>query len=392
MLTVLRKKHRVHSLTGRITLPLMHKAFKAVKRNRGAAGIDKQSIAMFEANLENNLAALQLDLKSGSYQPLPLRRSYIPKAPGKFRPLGIPSIRCRIAQEVIRSLINPIFERTFHHRSHGFRSGHSCHSAMYDLIKLHQQGYNSVVDADIQAFFDNIPHQLIIDSVAREISDGNILRIIRKFLQAGIIEDGHFKPTRKGTPQGGVISPLLANIVLNHLDWMLHAQGYHFVRYADDFLVVCKSKAQASKALLAVTHFIQQNLGLQLSPEKTRITTFGKGFDFLGFYISAYTIRMSHKAEQLFKMKLRAATVRSHNLDGNVVEHVNRIIRGTVNYFFTSFSSNLGQFNELDRWIRKRIRCMKFKRVWMTDNKRFKKRQIRRMGFITCRELCLAKG
>ena len=392
MLKVSRKKHRVHSLTGRITRPALLKAFKAVKKNRGVAGIDKQSIAMFEANLDENLAALERQLKDGSYQPLPLRRVYIPKSPGNFRPLGIPAVRCRVAQEVIRSLINPIFERTFHHQSHGFRAHHSCHTAMDQLIEHHNQGYSVVVDADIKGFFDNIPHKLIMDSIAREISDGNILRIIKKFLQAGVMEEGEVKPTRKGTPQGGVISPLLANIVLNHLDWTLHEHGYRFVRYADDFVILCKSKAQAERALQVARHCIEEELGLSLNPDKTHITTFGKGIDFLGYYVSAFTIRMSGKAEERFKMKIRNATVRSHNLDADVVVKVNRIIRGTVNYFYTSFTTSLGQFNRLDRWIRRRIRCMKYKRISPTDHPRLENRHIRRLGFLTCRELCLAKG
>jgi RNA-directed DNA polymerase len=155
MLRVLPRTLRVHSLTGRITLEALHKAFKAVKRNRGAAGLDKQSITMFAANLEANLVALMRDLKSGTYQPIPLRRVYIPKGPGKFRPLGIPAVRCRVAQEVIRALIEPIFERTFHDSSQGFRRGRSCHTAMAQLVELHQHGYRVVVEADLQGFLDH---------------------------------------------------------------------------------------------------------------------------------------------------------------------------------------------------------------------------------------------
>jgi retron-type reverse transcriptase len=153
MLKVLPHKHRVHSLTGRITREALHKAFKAVKRNRGAAGLDKQSIKMFEANLDENLLALLRELKSGTYQPIPLRRVYIPKGTGAVRPLGIPAVRCRVAQEVIRALIEPVFEPTFHDRSHGFRRHRSCHTAMAQLVEWHQHGYRVVVDADLQGFF-----------------------------------------------------------------------------------------------------------------------------------------------------------------------------------------------------------------------------------------------
>lgn len=394
MLKVPKKKLRVHSLTGRITYSVLMKAFKAVRRNRGAAGIDKQTIIMFEANLAENLMALERKLKSGSYLPIPLRRKYIPKEgrPAESRPLGIPAVRCRVGQEVIRSLINTIFERIFHDSSHGFRIDRSCHIAMQQLIAYHNQGYTVVLDADIKAFFDNISHRLIMDMVASEISDGNILRIIKKFLQAGVMEEGKFKPTRKGTPQGGGLSPLLANIVLNHLDWTLEKHGYKFVRYADDFLVLCKTRRQAEKALQVVKQCVEVDLGLELNPDKTRITTFGKGFDFLGYYTSARTIRMSSKAEERFKMKIRKHTRRNYNLDAEVVIKVNRVIRGTVNYFYTSFTTDLRQFNRLDKWIRKRIRCMKYKRIRISDNQHLLNKHIRRMGFFTCRELCLATG
>lgn len=208
MLKVKKKKCRVHSLTGRITLASLQKAFKAVKKNRGAAGIDKVSIKMFESNLTENFPALEKQLKDRSYQPLPLRRKYIPKGnTGKLRPLGIPAVRCRVAHEMVRYLINPISEHTFHDSSHGFRQERSCHTAMKELIEYYKQGYRIVLDADIKGFFDNISHKLILDMVAAEISDGNILGLIKKFLQAGVMEEGRIKPTRKGTPQGGLITP-----------------------------------------------------------------------------------------------------------------------------------------------------------------------------------------
>jgi group II intron reverse transcriptase/maturase len=392
MLKVLKKKFRVHSITGRITNKVMLKAFKAVKKNRGAAGIDKESIAMFESNLEENLAALKRELKSGTYIPIPLRRVYIPKSPSQFRPLGIPAVRCRIAQEVVRYLITPIFERIFHDNSHGFRKYHSCHSAVKQLLEYYEQGYWVLVDADIKGFFDNIAHKLIIDLVASEISDGNILSIVKKFLQAGVMEDGKILPTRKGTPQGGNISPLLANIVLNHFDWIMEKHGLKFVRYADDFIILCKSKFQAEKALLEVKKCIEGDLNLTLHPEKTKIVTFGQGFEFLGYYISARTIRMSPKAEKRFKDKVREIFRRSHNLETKVISKANSVIRGTVNYFWAEYTTYFRQFTELDKWIRKRLRCMKFKRIWRTDNIRLKNRHIKRMGLISCRELCLAKG
>ena len=391
MMKVNKKKIRVHSLTGRITDEIMLKAFKSVKKNRGAAGIDKQSIQMYEGNLSQNLAALMKEIKTGSYQPIPLRRKYIPKGSGKFRPLGIPTVRCRIAQEVIRMIINPIFERNFHNSSHGFRRHRSCHTAIKELLQYNKEGYKVVVDADIKGFFDNIPHKLIMAMVEREISDGNILNTVKKFLRSGVMEEGQIKLTRKGTPQGGVISPLLANIVLNHLDWVLERHGYKFVRYADDFVVLSKSRDKAEKSLEVITHCIEENLGLELHEEKTVITDFKQGFEFLGFYISSGTIRMKPEAKDKFKDKIREITRRTNNLDKRVIERLNYTIRGTVNYFFTPFSTNLKQFTELDEWIRKRIRCMKYKRIWRTDSRRLKNKHIYNMGLLSCRELCLSR-
>jgi group II intron reverse transcriptase/maturase len=243
------KKIKVHSLTGRITPKLMRQAFQAVKRNRGAAGVDKVSIKMFEANLEENLAALMRDLKTGAFRPRPLRRVHIPKGPGstKLRPLGIPVVRDRVAQEVLRRLLAPVFEPQFHEHSFGFIKGRNCHQAIECVLEFHRNGDCVVLDADIQGFFDNIPHRVMMTAVAAEVADGNILRLVEGFLTAGVMEDGAFKPTTIGTPQGGVISPLLANIVLNHLDWQLHTAGFCFVRYADDFVVICRTTQQRKR-------------------------------------------------------------------------------------------------------------------------------------------------
>lgn len=387
---VVPKKFKVHSLTGRITPELMRQAFKAVKRNRGAAGLDKVSIKMFEKNLQQNLDSLMRDLKSGSYVPIPLRRAYVPKEKGQFRPLGIPAVRCRVAQEVVRRLISPVFEPLFHNDSYGFRKGRNCHMAIERVLQYARQGYRIVLDADIKSFFDTINHKLIMDLVAAEIADGNILTLIEKFLRSGVMEDGVLKPTKVGTPQGGVISPLLANIVLNYLDWQLYAQGFKFVRYADDFVVMCNSIPQAEKALEFVKHVIEQDLALELSPEKTKIVMSSKGFDFLGFFISSYSVRMRNKSEEKFKMKIRTLTKRSHNLGAEVIKKLNRVIRGTVNYFATSFSTTITQFSHLDAWIRKRIRCMKYKRIWYSDNRRMKNKHIYRLGLLSCRSICLA--
>jgi len=318
-------KIKAHSLTGRITSVLTRLAFRNVRRNRGVAGIDKISITMFEANLEQNLLALMHDLKKGTFQPLPLRRVHIPKGPDQTRPLGIPAVRDRVAQEVLRQLLSPLFERLFHDDSYGFRPGRNCHQAVEGVLELHRQGCVHVLDADIKGFFDNIPHTVIMAGVAAEVADGNILRLVERFLRAGVLEAGVFQPTRVGTPQGGVISPLLANIALNRLDWHLHEHGYRFVRYADDFVVLCQTKTQAEEAKTQVTHILNQ-LGLQLSAEKTRITTYGKGYAFLGFAMSSRSKRMRPKSQDKFKDKVRELTVRKRNLDAQLIVQ----LRGTV--------------------------------------------------------------
>jgi group II intron reverse transcriptase/maturase len=378
-------KIKHHSLTGRITLPLMQRAFRNVRRNRGAAGIDRESIAAFEVNLGDNLLALMRRLKEGSYKPLPLRRVWIPKGQGQ-RPLGIPAVRDRVAQEVVRLLLSPLFERLFHDDSYGFRPDRNCHMAVRQVLELHQQGHTHVLDADIKGFFDNLPHQVIMAGVAAEVADGNILDLVERFLKAGVMEEGVFQPTTVGTPQGGVISPLLANIALNSLDWRLHDAGYRFVRYADDFVVLCRNAAQVQEAHDLVQRHLT-SLGLTLSAEKTKATQFRDGFAFLGFAISAWSVVMRPKSVEKFKAKVRELTPRHHNLDATVIRRLNSVIRGTANYFATSFSDVGDRFRGLDRWIRMRLRCMKYKRKSRADNGRFRLAYFRRLGLCFLTEL-----
>jgi RNA-directed DNA polymerase len=383
------RKQKVHSLTGRITLRLLLDSFKSVKRNRGAAGIDKVSIKMFDANLVDNLRALCRDLMNGSFEPFPLRRAYVPKNEKELRPLGIPAVRDRVAQEALRRLLNPIFEPLFHDSSYGFRQGRNCHMAIRHALSLHHHGFRDIFDADIRAFFDNLPHPVIMKAVAAEVADGNILRLVQKFLRSGVMEHGVFKPTNIGTPQGGVISPLLANIVLNQLDWQLHERGYQFVRYADDFVVLCRSRAQAEGA----RHFVQQvlaTLGLQLSVEKSRISTFRQGYSFLGFVLTSHSRRMRPKSLQKFKDKVRVLTIRHHNFEAQVViEKLNRVLQGTSRYFATSFSTCRWLFQKLDSWIRMRLRCMKFKRKRATDNYKLRNRTFHKLGLFSMELFCL---
>jgi group II intron reverse transcriptase/maturase len=289
----------------------------------------------------------------------------------------------------MRRLLAPIFEPQFHDNSYGFIPGRNCHQAIGRVLELHRQGHRVVLDADIKGFFDNLAHRVTMGAVRAEVADGNILNLVERFLTAGVMEDGVFTPTTLGTPQGGVISPLLANIVLNRLDWRLHAAGYRFARYADDFVVICQSRSQAQEALALVQQVLEGELGLALSAEKTKITTYGKGYDFLGFHLSSRSRRMRDKSVQKFKAKMREITERHRNLDRTVIGKLNQVIRGTANYFATGFSTCRWTFQKLDSWIRMRLRAMKLKRKNYNDNSKLRVGYFRRqLGLLTLEEFC----
>ena len=389
MLEIKPKKFKVHSLTGRITPKLVVESWKAVKRNRGAAGVDRVTIKTYDENKERNLNDLMTRLKTrGAYKSPPLRREHIPKGKtGTTRPLGIPTVDARCAQEVTRRLLQPIFEKQFHENSFGFRPGRNCHQAVECVLKHIHEGYTHIVDVDIKGFFDNIPLNVILTMLRAEIADGNILDIIESFLGSGVVEDGKLTPTTKGTPQGGVISPLLANIVLNYLDWKLDQAGYKFARYADDIVIMCKTDVQAKNAL-TLTVEVLADLGLEYSPEKTKITTYYEGFQFLGFDISSRSVTIREKSREKFEDKLKELTTRSHNFDANVIMKLNQIIRGTVNYFSTRFSSVKTYFKDIDKWLRQRLRSMKYKSKSQRHHIRFKNKHITRRGLIDCLTVC----
>ncbi|MDA1052619.1 MAG: reverse transcriptase domain-containing protein [Planctomycetota bacterium] len=289
-------------------------------------------------------------------------------------------------------ILNPIFEVKLHDHSYGFRPERSCHQAVEKVLELGRPGYRYVLDADIAGFFDNLSHQAVMRELSDVVADGNILRLVEKFLRAGVMEGGQVQPTRVGTPQGGVASPLLANIALNVLDWHLHERGCRLVRYADDFVVLCPSEHEAKEALTLVQRFLENRLGLRLSPEKTTVTRFHEGFAFLGFDIKSRFVRRRAKSVENFKTKVRGITTRCHNLDAEMIEKLNRVIRGTAirgtaNYFATPWSHCGDAYRSLDRWIRMRLRCMKTKRKSKVDNARIRLKHLKRMGLLSLSEL-----
>ena len=362
-------KIKQHSLTGRITLPLLHRAFRNVRRNRGAAGIDRESIVAFEINLEDNLLALMRRLKEGSYKPLPLRRVPIPKGPGQTSPLGIPAVRDRVAQEVVRLLLSPLFERLFHDDSYGFRPDRNCHLAVQQVLELHRQGHTYVLDADIQGFFDNLPHSVIMAGVAAEVADGNLLDLIERFLKAGVMEEGVFALTTVGTPQGGVISPLLANIARTA------STGGSTTRASASCATPTTSRSSAAprsgpRGTRPATTAVDLP---RAHPEcrKTKVTHSGKALPSWALPSRRWSVTMRTKAVEKFKTKVREVTPRHHNLDSSVIKKLNAIIRGTANYFATSFSRS-GRFSRLGPLDTMRLRCMKYQRKSRADNGRFR--------------------
>lgn len=277
-------KLKWHSVYGQILFDRKIKtAWENVKVNKGAGGIDEETLESYEKNLEENLENLLMKLRAKDYVPSPVRRVYIPKKNGKKRPLGIPTIEDRIVQQALRNVLEPKFEKDiFHKWSCGYRPNVGAKRVLQLIMWNIENGYNYIYDCDIRGFFDNIPHKKLLKVLNKYIADGTVLDMIWKWLKAGYMEEGKYHQVDSGTPQGGVISPLLANIYLNELDWTLDQHGIKFVRYADDFLLFAKSKEEIKKAE-EVTKEVLKELGLEISVEKTKIVDFNNDdFDFLG--------------------------------------------------------------------------------------------------------------
>lgn len=345
-------------------------AFKRVKANRGSAGVDHITVEKFSKRLEDNIERVHKRLKEGSYYPQKIRRVYIPK-PGRKerRPLGIPTVRDRVVQAALRQVIEPIFELDFSDNSYGFRPGCSCKDALREVDQLLKGGSEYVVDADIEDYFDSIPHDRIMEQIGERIADGRALRLVESFLKQGVLEGMREWRPEKGTPQGGVISPLLANLYLDPLDHLMEAKGFMMIRYADDFVVLCSSEKEAHRAMEQIKGWIR-SVGLRLHSDKTRVVDMRKagfGFDFLGYHFerTRHSRRISRwpreKSMQGLKDKIRGRTRRCNgNSLEQIIESINPTLRGWFEYFK---HSHKWTFPWLDRWVRMRLRSILRKRA-----------------------------
>jgi RNA-directed DNA polymerase len=341
-----------------LSLQALYMAYKQVKKNRGAAGIDGQSVEDFTQNLEKELNQLLLELKEKRYQAQPVKRVEIDKDDGGKRLLGIPTVRDRIVQQCLSTIMTPIFDPHFHPSSYGYRVGRSCHQAI-SKATLFIRRYNKrhVVDMDLSKCFDTLDHDLIIKLVRKRITDGSILDLIKQFLKSGVMIGSAFEYSDIGSPQGGVISPLLSNIYLDEFDQEMMKRQHRIVRYADDILIFCTSTSGAENALTVANHILEVTLKLKVNERKTHIAHSDTGIKFLGVIIGSNYTRIQEKKLKNFKVKVKQLTRR--NGGGNlatVLKRLNPVLRGFVNYFKIENISSILQ--QLSAWLRRRLRAV----------------------------------
>jgi RNA-directed DNA polymerase len=353
------KGGRWYSLIDKVCAPAtLQAAWTKVRANRGAAGVDGQSVERFAVQAELYLSELASALRDGSYRPQPIRRVEIPKGDGRTRPLGIPAVKDRIVQTAVKLVIEPIFEVRFCPTSYGFRPGCGCKDALREVDGLIEEGFVFVVDADLESYFDTIPHDALMQRLEERISDGRLLALIRSFLDQDILRGmDRWTPTA-GTPQGAVISPLLANVYLHPLDELMAMRRFRMVRYADDFVVLCRSREEAEAALADLRQWVAGN-GLRLNPAKTHLgdsRVAGEGFDFLGYRFEAGRRWVRKKSLARFKDSIRAETgrTRGDSLE-RVIADLNPLLRGWFGYFKHAYPTT---FASLDGFIRRRLRAM----------------------------------
>ncbi len=374
---------KVHSLVDKVySRKNLALAWEKVRKNRGAGGVDGQSIQEFEEQEEDHLERLHEELKQSTYQPQPVREKLIPKAgqPGKFRKLGIPSVYDRVCQQALLNRLGPIFEPLFDDANFGYRAGRSSKDALRKIWRELENGLEWIVDADLKDFFGSVDQEKLMILLTQRIADGRVLGLIESMLKAGCVSEGKRSPTERGTPQGGVISPLLSNILLTPFDREMRRQGFQLTRYADDWVVTCRNLAEA-KAALAAAKQVLGKLGVELNNEKTRIVHIREGFEFLGYKIKrggrplklaesriksgaktgglyAYPRNKSirHFKDQIRKLTRRRAPITTQEL----INEINPIIRGWGQYYNKAHVRKL--FNRLDRWIVRRIWSHRYKR------------------------------
>jgi RNA-directed DNA polymerase len=333
-------------------------AWQKVKANGGAAGVDRQSVKRFAARAELYLEELGTSLKKGTYRPQPVRRVEIPKGGGKYRPLGIPVVKDRIVQTALKFVLEPIFEREFLKMSYGFRPGLGCKDALREVERLLREGYTFVVDADLKSYFDTIPHAQLLNRIEEKVSDGRVLELIEAFLQQDIVKEMERWTPIGGTPQGAVISPLLANIYLHPMDCHIEQKSYRMVRYADDFVVLCRSLDEAQAALAEVKAWVETN-GLSLSAEKTHVgdcRQAGQGFEFLGYRFEAGRRWVRNKSLKTMRDRIRMRTKRTRGDSlAKIIADLNPTLRGWFNYFKHAHPLTL---KWMDSFVRRRLRAV----------------------------------
>jgi RNA-directed DNA polymerase len=347
-----------HSLIDKVWHPdTLMLAWTQVERNAGAAGVDRVSVERFAHARDYYLAELASTLRDGSYRPQPVRRVYIPKGKGQ-RPLGIPAVKDRVLQAALKLVIEPIFEHEFEPRSFGFRQGLGCKDALREVDRHLKSGHFWVVDADLQRYFDTIPHLPVLAKVGRRIADGRVLELVQQFLKQDIMEDMTRWTPMSGSPQGAVISPLIANIYLHELDVEMREAGLVMVRYADDTVVLCRSREEAESALARMRAWVKAN-GLALHPDKTHLgdcRVEGQGFEFLGYRFEAGRRCVRNKSLKSVRDKIRAKTKRN---EGHSIEYVIASLNPTLRGWFAYFQhAHHFTFSSLDGFIRRRLRAM----------------------------------
>jgi len=374
---------KVHSLVDKVyKRKNLEMAWLRVKRNAGAGGVDEERLEEFEACLDERLDRLHAELRDGTYQPLPVLQQLIPKSgqPGKFRPLGIPTIYDRVCQQALLNRLEPIFEPVFDEASFGYRRGRSTKDALRKIWNELTDGYEWIVDADLKDFFGAVDHEKLLTLVGQRVSDSRVLRLIEQMLKAGCIAEGKRLETEQGTPQGGVVSPILSNILLTPFDGEMRKRGYQLTRYADDWVVTCRTREEARQALEQAKKILTV-LGVTLNESKTHIVHVSRGFEFLGYKIKRGSRRLalpSHKIRsgtrhgdlyaypreksiQHFMDQIRKRTRRKAPVDTReLIAQINPVIRGWGLYFCKANIRKL--FARLDRWILRRIWSHRFKR------------------------------